>query len=120
MPTILSVSQDETLLATRTEVLSRCHADVVPAKAKEAKALLKDQRFDVVVLCQSLSQEDIDELVSIANQMTSNGRVLEILKIEDLPWGYSSTGGNATVPSQARALVEKVTEILKAMRQAPR
>jgi hypothetical protein len=47
MRRILAVSQDAALLITRTEVLRRANAGVIPAKAEDAKKLLKTQHFDL-------------------------------------------------------------------------
>jgi DNA-binding response OmpR family regulator len=109
MPTILSVSQDESLLVTRSEVLRRANAEVVAARANEAKRLLKERQFDLVVLCHSLTPQETDELASLAQHLTNGGHVLEVLKISELNRGLRRE--EAVVP-QPRALVAKVIEIL--------
>ena len=109
MPTILAVSQDAGLLITRTAVLRRCHAEVMAAKAEEA-ILLKTRQFDLVVLCHTLSPEDMDELVSLAHWLTNDSYSLEVLKINDLNWGRSKHADDIA-PSQPEALVQKVLEM---------
>ena len=70
MRTILSISQDDGLLLARTAVLRRTDAEVIAARADEAKKILKKRRFDLAVLCHSLSSEDTIEIASLARHQT--------------------------------------------------
>lgn len=109
MSTILAVSQDEMLLRTRSEVLRRANAEVVAARANEAKKLLQERQFDLVVLCHSLTPKETDELASLAHQLRNDVRVLEVLKIGEVNWGRH---GDNIAMSQPQALIAKVIEIL--------
>jgi CheY-like chemotaxis protein len=113
MDTILAVGQDEGLLSSRAAVLRKCNADVVAAKASEALKFLKAQRFDLVVLCHTLSSEDMNEVALLAHQQASDIQVLEILKTTELSCGQSSDADDVALP-KPETLVAKVTEMLGA------
>lgn len=49
MRTILAVSKDEVLLASRAAVLRKTNAEVIEAKASEAKKILKVQQSELTV-----------------------------------------------------------------------
>jgi DNA-binding response OmpR family regulator len=78
MRTILAISKDDSLLVTRAAVLRRTNAEVIAAKANEAKKLLKERRFDLVVLCHTLSPEETLEIASLAHQQTIAVPVLKV------------------------------------------
>lgn len=86
MCTILAVGQDEDLLHTRSAVLRKCNAGATTARASEAIEILKAERFDLVVLCHTLSTEDRNTLVLLAHQQPSDIRVLEILNPTKQSW----------------------------------
>jgi DNA-binding response OmpR family regulator len=83
MRTILTISQDEMLLATRAAVLRQTKAEVVAAMASEAKDILKSRQFDLVVLCHSLSPEETLEIASLAHQQTIAVPVLTVIPNAD-------------------------------------
>ena len=112
MCTILAVGQDEDLLHTRSAVLRKCNAGATTARASEAIEILKAERFDLVVLCHTLSTEDRNTLVLLAHQQPSDIRVLEILNPTKQSWDRISSGADDMAPSKPEILVAKVTEML--------
>lgn len=112
MGTILAVGQDQGLLATRAAILRRCHASVLEARASEAIKILKAQRFDLVVLCHTLSAEEMTELVGLAHLQASDSQVLEILKATEAAWGHLPSGADDMALSQPETLIAKVIEML--------
>jgi len=114
MCTILAVGHDEGLLNTRSAVLRRCNAGVIAARPSEAIEILKAGRFDLIVLCHTLSTEDMNKLVLLAHQQASDIPVLEILKTTDQSWRHSPSGADDMSPSKPENLVAKVTEMLSA------
>jgi CheY-like chemotaxis protein len=114
MCTILAVGQDEGLLSTRSAILRKCNAGVVAARASEAIQILKAQRFDLVVLCHTVTSVDMNELASLAHHKANDMRVLEILKATELNWGSRCPGADDMVLSKPETLVAKVREMLSA------
>jgi CheY-like chemotaxis protein len=111
MCTILAIGQDEELLYTRSAVLRKCNAGVITARPSEATEILKAGRFDLVVLCHTLSTEDMNKLVSLAHQ-ASDMQVLEILKASAPSWERARSGADDTAPSNPASLVAKVIEMM--------
>jgi DNA-binding response OmpR family regulator len=116
MCTILAIGQDEELLNTRSAVLRRCNAGVIAARPSEAIEILKAARFDLVVLCHTLSTEDMKKLVSFAHQQASDIQVLEVLQASAPSWGRARSGADDTSPSNPVSLVAKVIEMCAPIR----
>jgi DNA-binding response OmpR family regulator len=112
MRTILSISQDEGLLLSRAAVLRKTDAEVTAAKAKEAKKILKTQRFDLVVLCHSLSPEDTLEIASLARHQTIAVPVLRVVSKTNFVSEWTFVAPDAAASCDPRVLVEKVAELL--------
>lgn len=112
MRTILAVGQDEGLLFTRSAILRKCNTDVIAARPSEAIQILRTQPFDLVVLCQTVTSVDMNELASLADHKANDKQVLEILKATELDWGHRCSGADDMVQSKPETLVAKVTEML--------
>jgi DNA-binding response OmpR family regulator len=112
MRTILSISQDDRLLLTRTAVLRKTDAEVIAASAGEAKKILKTQRFDLMVLCHSLTSEDTLEIVGLARKKTAAMPILKILANTDFDSEWALVASGTTVSYDPDLLVAKVTELL--------
>ena len=112
MRSILSISQDERLLLTRNAVLRRTDAEVIAARANEAKKILKTRRFDLVVLCHSLSPEETMEIASFAHEQTV---AIPILRVAANSEPVSEWTFVAAASSDPRILVEKVAELLSVL-----
>jgi CheY-like chemotaxis protein len=114
MCTILAVGQDEELLSTRSAVLRRCDARVVAAHVSEALKLLKAERFDLVVLCHTVSSKEMNELVGLAHRQASDIQVLEILKATEIDGGRVPSDADDVAASRPETLIAKVREMLRA------
>ena len=113
MGKILSVGLDRSLLFTREMVLQQTGAEVWSAGVEPALALMQSDFFNVVLLCHTLSEQD----------------VLQISKLLDLFWpvsrvvllGERSNIGSVPpeVPSQTGplTLVEKTVRLLAHTRE---
>src|SRR5580698_6363933 len=97
--TILSISQDDGLLLSRAAVLRKTDAEVIAAKANEAKKILKTRRFDLVVLCHSLSPEEILEIVSLAHHQTIAVPVLRVVSQIDFVSDWTFVAPDAAASS---------------------
>jgi DNA-binding response OmpR family regulator len=116
MCTILAIGQDEELLNTRSAVLRKCNAGVITARPSEATEILKAGHFDLVVLCHTLSTEDMQKLVLLAHQQASDIQVLEILKASEPRWERARSGADDMASSNPASLVAKVTEMCAPVR----
>jgi DNA-binding response OmpR family regulator len=113
MRTILTISQDEMLLSTRAAVLRKTNAEVVAATASEAKKILRSRRFDLVVLCHSLSTEETLEIAALAHRQTLAVRVLTVVPNADPVSEWSILASDSTASCDPRMLVEKVAGLLR-------
>ena len=56
MARIVLIGEDSSLLATRDEILKRAGATIACSSGNQAKAVLEEEIFDIVVLCHSLPE----------------------------------------------------------------
>jgi DNA-binding response OmpR family regulator len=112
MRTILSVSQDDALLSTRTAVLRQTDAEVIAAKPNEAKKILRKRRFDLVVLCHSLSLQQTLEIASLAHEQMIAIPILKVVANSEPLSEWTFVAADAATSSDPRMLVEKVAELL--------
>jgi DNA-binding response OmpR family regulator len=112
MRTILTISQDEMLLATRAAVLRKTNAEVIAATASEAEKILKSRQFDLVVLCHSLSPEETLRIASLAHQQTIAVPVLSVVPNAEPVSEWRFLESDSTASCDPRMLVEKVAGLL--------
>jgi DNA-binding response OmpR family regulator len=112
MCTILAISHDEALLASRASLLRKTNAEVIGAKASEAENILKAQQFDLIVLCHSLTPAETLEIASLAHQPIIAIPVLKI--VSDIESASESIliAPDVVTSCDPKVLVEKVTEFL--------
>jgi CheY-like chemotaxis protein len=116
MRTILAVSKDEVLLASRAAVLRKTNAEVIEANASEAKNILKAQQFNLVVLCHSLTPAETLEIASLAHQQTIAIPVLKVVSNAGFASEWRFIAPDAVTSCDPKALVEKVAELLDVSR----
>jgi len=112
MGRILTVGQDEALLSSRVAILRRCEAEVVAARASEALKILTAQQFDLVVLCHTVTMDDMKELVRSAHRQASDLKVLQILKTAELSRARTSPAADDTTSTDPASLEAKVAQML--------
>ena len=112
MRTILTISQDEMLLATRAAVLRKTNAEVVAATASEAKKILKSRQFDLVVLCHSLNSEETLEIACLAHQQPIAIPILKVVSNTEFPSEWALIAPDAVASCDPRILIEKAAELL--------
>lgn len=112
MVSILSVGRDCGLLSSRAAVLRRSNADVVTASYRNAIQILKGQKFDLVVLCHTLSMEEMIEVAQAAHELQKGAPVLQV--VSDMrPYGQTgSVVADGVAHSDPASLVDKVVEML--------
>jgi DNA-binding response OmpR family regulator len=111
MRTILAISQDERLLTTRAAVLRKSNAEVIEARADEAKKILKARQFDLVVLCHSLTVEETLEIASLAHRQTIAIPILRLVSNAEFASEWTFITPDAVASGDPRVL-ERVAELL--------
>lgn len=81
-PAILSIAEDPVLNRTRRMILEK-YADVsLAGSLPEAATLLSELRFDLVLLCYSLSVRDCGAVVSLAHALVPPPKVLALAQCD--------------------------------------
>jgi DNA-binding NtrC family response regulator len=73
---VLLVSRDLVVLQTRKLMLGAYFDVNAAGRALEARTLLAEQSFDLVVLCYTLSQDECREIVELTRQHCPQAKVL--------------------------------------------
>jgi DNA-binding NtrC family response regulator len=73
---ILLVSRDLMVLQTRKLMLGAYFDVNAAGRVREAKALLGEQNFDLIVLCYTISQDDCQSIVQSAQQYCPQAKIL--------------------------------------------
>jgi CheY-like chemotaxis protein len=110
--TILTVGHDDALLVTRAALLRTTPATVVAAKAQEALKLLKEKQFDLVILCHTLSPEEMIAVASLAHHQQIGTRVLKLVSGEFVGVPTNSVAADDEAICEPKSLVAKVSEML--------
>ena len=108
---VLVVSRDEMLLRTRTMILGAFFVVQGAGRFLEATAALKGGKFDLIVLCHSLSGDECEALAMLAQQNTPRPLILSMSassRAEVRPWADKQLG----VDAGPYALVKKCAEML--------
>jgi hypothetical protein len=93
-------------------VLRRTRADVITANFASALETLANQRFDLVVLCHTLSTEEMIALERAAQELQKGVRVLQV--VSDIrPYRREvSLDAEDVSPSNPATLLDKVVRLL--------
>ena len=110
MARILLIGDDESLLATRAEVLKRTGAYIACASAKQAKPLLERELFDVLVLCHSLSERISGDLCDFAHRRWPE---IKILVVSAVGVEYPMAGTDLTSRAEPGRLIEQTKHLLE-------
>jgi CheY-like chemotaxis protein len=115
MQKILVAGQDARLLATRAEVLKKTGADVVSCTASEALKLLESETVDLVVLCHSLSEEEVERIAHKAHERGQRTRVLVVVPEVSRERLHRDATFDATTLSDPTRLIARATELLQGL-----
>jgi DNA-binding response OmpR family regulator len=108
---VLVVSRDEMLLRTRQMILGTFFAVRGAGRFSEAKALLNNHSFDLIVLCHSLTSEECEKLSILAHERTPRPLVLAMSassRSAVRPWADKQLG----VDEGPYGLLKKCAEML--------
>jgi len=108
---VLVVSRDEMLLRTREMILGAFFAVRGAGRFSEARVLLTNNRFDLIILCHSLTQEECERLALIAHEQDHRPLILAMSASSRgniKPWADKQLG----VDAGPYGLVKKCAEML--------
>jgi|ERR1700722_8465518 DNA-binding response OmpR family regulator len=108
---VLVVSRDEMLLRTREMILGAFFIVRVAGRFSEAIALIQSGRFDLIVVCHSLTSDECEALADLAHGQTQRPLILAMSassRADTKPWADKQLG----VDAGPYALVKKCAEML--------
>jgi hypothetical protein len=111
MLAILLLGEDLRLLATRAAVLRRVEAEVDLARPAEFTARMKARRYDLLVLCHTLQEKDVETITSQVQQSWPEVRILQLVRElwREVPVRRGVTALSTPDPKR---LVERARELL--------
>lgn len=86
---VLCLGHDERLLETRVQVLASRYETVSVRSLAEMRSLPGDARFDIVLLCHTLSPEECGVCSEVARERWPEARVLAIAVERGSCWEYA-------------------------------
>jgi DNA-binding response OmpR family regulator len=108
---VLVVSRDEMLLRTREMILGAFFTVQGAGRFSEARALLTNDNFDLVVLCHSLTDDECERLAGTARDQVHRPLILAMTASSRgivKPWADKQLG----VDAGPYGLVKKCAEML--------
>jgi CheY-like chemotaxis protein len=111
MRTILVVGEDEALQNTRSALLRQVGTEVLSASVANAARTLTMRRFDLVVICHSLSLEEKIDITTLAHRPKAGTRVLQLVCPHDKELNEEHIA-DVSVGADPKTFVDKVTELL--------
>jgi DNA-binding response OmpR family regulator len=79
--TILAIGEDADLLGTRADILRKTGANVLCSTGAAALKYIAEWEFDLVVLCHSVRQRDVERITEAAHRQGS--KTLVLLMVSD-------------------------------------
>jgi hypothetical protein len=118
---VLVVSRDEMLLRTREMILGAFFAVRGAGRSSEAKTLLTNYRFDLIVLCHSLTNDECERLAMIAHEQNPRCLILAMTATSRAvmkPWADKQLGVDAGPYGLLKKCAEMVGFVLKSKARA--
>jgi hypothetical protein len=113
MPSILSVGNDAVLTKSRAAVLATAlQASVIVADPPAALLLLRDQRFDLVVLCHTVSSDQAGILLQAARNQSPPAKTLLVDPLFSGALVTSKTGERTGPSADPAVLVAQAKHLL--------
>jgi hypothetical protein len=110
MLAILLVGEDLRLLATRGAVLRRVDADVDLGRPEELKTLMSERHYDLLVLCHTLREKDVEAITELVQQRWPETQILQVVR-ERWMEKPLRTGIAAFSTPEPRRLVQRTREL---------
>jgi hypothetical protein len=78
VPPTIFVSHDPMLLETRTKLLEEAGLHIMPSDPTDFPVLLSEFKFEVLILCNTLSQDEKQKLTAEFKRLNESGGVVSI------------------------------------------
>lgn len=111
MSKILLAGNDLRLLGTRAAVLARTSANVTCCDTPDVMKALTAERYNLIVLCHSLTNVQIDEITAIVQQHSPQTKILMMTSNAAQERFYN--GVEATISSEPGRLILRASELLE-------
>lgn len=118
---VLVVSRDEMLLRSREMILGAFFAVRGAGRFNEARALLTSNKFDLVILCHSLTPDESERLAGMAHQLSPRCQVLAMSASSRgmlRPWADRQLGVDAGPYGLLKKCAEMLGFVLKSKARA--
>ena len=118
---VLVVSRDEMLLRTREMILGAFFAVQGAGRYSEAATLMKARRFDLLVLCHSLTYDECERLSILAHQQNPRPLILGMSassRSAMKPWADKQLGVDAGPYGLLKKCAEMLGYVLKSKARA--
>lgn len=118
---VLVVSRDEMLLRTREMILGAFFAVRGAGRFSEARALLINDNFDLIVLCHSLTDDECERLARMARDRSPRPLILAMSassRASLRPWADKQLGVDAGPYGLVKKCAEMVGFVLKSKARA--
>lgn len=112
MLTILAVGEDLDLLRTRADVLRMTGANVLCSSGGAALKFIAEWKFDLVALCHSVSQQNVERITRAAHQKGSKTLVLLLVSDRVREQAYDGINLDARSFVEPEYLIRSVTDLL--------
>jgi|GEM_PF-1485784 len=113
MARIVLIGHDMNLLATRAALLRKTGSSVTCLSANAADALFEDRPFDIVVLCHTLNDVEVADLMGKVHGLWSRAKILRVVVGWDLE--YSMKDGDVSNSTDPGRLLLKTKQLLEAV-----
>jgi DNA-binding response OmpR family regulator len=115
MPNILLAGNDFRLLGTRAAVLGKTGASVVCCSASETREIIRTEKFDLVVLCHTLSDQEATQIIDTVRRLWPQARTLRVVFDSARERPYKATELDATCSAEPSRLIRRATALLSAL-----
>ena len=118
---VLVVSRDEMLLRTRKMILGAFFVVEGAGRLPEAVTALKRSRFDLIVLCSSLTADECEALAFLSQQHTPRPLILAMnptSRTSEKTWADAQLGVDAGPYAQLKKCAEMLGYVLKSKARA--
>ena len=113
MAQIVLIGHDTDLLATRAAVLRKTGSSVTHFNARETDALFADHSFDIVVLCHTLNDLEVVELIGKVHRIWPRAKILRV--VVGFGSEYTMKDGDVSSSADPGRLIQKTKQLLEAL-----
>jgi CheY-like chemotaxis protein len=113
MSKILLAGNDFRLLTTRAAVLAKTGAATVCCSVAEALKVLEAEKFDLIVLCHSMSDNDSGRIIELACKCQPDTRILLVVADAGAGRSYKNAALDSTNSFEPEHLLRRTIQLLQ-------